>query len=278
MPEWTPEIEVDEALARELLASQFPQFERATVRRIGSGWDNAAYLVEEHIVFRFPQRAAAAPLIERESRLLPLLASALPVRIPVPRYIGMPKGAYPWSFAGYEILAGVSACTRVPNDDERRALASDLGVFLHALHHLDPAPLREAGLPQDLIGRLDPARLKVNEEPLQGPRCIVHGDLYARHVLLDSQKRLGAVIDWGDLHYGHAAVDLMAVHQLVPLEHHDAFFEVYGPVDERTWRFARYRACHHVRMVERYCSVIHDPALAGAARVAAGFLGLRPEI
>lgn len=268
MPAWTPEILVDEELATRLIRSQFPQFERAHVRRVGSGWDNAAYLVEEHLIFRFPQREIAAPLMDRENRLLPLLAPKVPIPIPAPRFIGMPQDEYPWTFAGYEILVGVPACTRVPNDDERRVLAQDIGRFLRVLHDIDPEPLREAGLPQDLIGRLDPARLKIDDEPLDGPRCVVHGDLYSRHLLLDTSKRLSGVIDWGDLHYGHAAVDLMAIHQLVPPKHHHAFFETYGPVDERSWRFARYRALHHLRMVEDYCGVIDDPALASSARIA----------
>jgi aminoglycoside phosphotransferase (APT) family kinase protein len=272
MPAWTPEIPVDEELAKRLIYSQFPQFDGAVVRAVGAGWDNAAYLVEEHLIFRFPQRKVAAPLMEREARLLPLLAPKVPIPIPTPRFIGTPQDDYPWAFAGYEILLGVSACTREPNEDERRVLAVDLGRFLRALHDVDPEPLREAGLPQDLIGRLDPSRLKIDEAPLDGARCVVHGDLYARHLLLDTGKRLSGVIDWGDLHYGHAAVDLMAVHQLIPPRHHHAFLEVYGPVDERTWRFARYRALHHVRMVEEYSKIIDDRALANSARIALAYL------
>jgi aminoglycoside phosphotransferase (APT) family kinase protein len=88
---------------------------------------------------------------------------------------------------------------------------------------------------------------------------------------------LCGVLDWGDLHYGHAAVDLMAIHQLIPSHHHDAFFATYGSVDERTWRFARFRAIHHTRMVAEYCRAIDDPALAASARTAAGFLGLQLE-
>jgi aminoglycoside phosphotransferase (APT) family kinase protein len=273
MPAWTPQIEVDEALAKRLIVSQFPQFEHAHVRRIGTGWDNAAYLVEEHLVFRFPQRELAAPLMERENKLLPLLAPSVTTPIPTPRYIGMPQNDYPWSFAGYEILLGVTACTRVPNDDERRVLAHDLGRFLRELHDVDATRLLEAGLPQDLFAKLDPTRLKLDEEPLDGARCVVHGDLYARHVLLDSSKRLSGVIDWGDLHFGHAAVDLMVVHQLIPPRHHDAFFEAYGAVDNRSWRFARARAEYHLAFVEEYCKVIDDAALRSMVQIAHENLG-----
>ena len=247
------------------------------MRRVGNGWDNAAYLVEERFIFRFPQRSSAGPLMARENALLPLVAPQVPLKIPVPRFMGSPQEGYPYPFNGYEILLGVTACTRVPDDAQRRALAEDLARFLRALHTIDPQPLRERGLPQDLIGRLDPVRLNVDEEPLEGARCVVHGDLYARHLLLDSERRLCGVIDWGDLHYGQPAVDLMVVHQVIPPHHHDAFFAAYGPVDERAWRFARYRAQFHARKVEEYCRVIDDPALAESARIAAGFLNGQSE-
>ncbi len=38
--------------------------------------------------------------------------------------------------------------------------------------------------------------------------CLMHGDLYARHLLLDESFQLSRVIDWGDLHAGDGAVDL----------------------------------------------------------------------
>jgi aminoglycoside phosphotransferase (APT) family kinase protein len=88
-------------------------------------------------------------------------------------------------------------------------------------------------------------RLKVDEPPLAGSLRVVHGDLYARHLLLDQRNRLCGVIDWGDVHYGLSAVDLSVVHMMIPVEFHDEFFTAYGAVDERTWRFARYRARHH---------------------------------
>ena len=242
---WEPEIEVDATLAQRLIAAQFPNLASALVRRIGSGWDNAAFLVDEHLVFRFPQRAIAAPLMPKELAALPFIAPRVPFAVPRPHYAGEPSDSYPWHFGGYEILLGVSACSRDLSDDDRRDLAVDLARFLRALHDVDPAPLRDAGLPPDTIGKLDPARLKLDEPPLEGTTCVVHGDLYARHLLLDQRNRLCGVIDWGDVHDGLAAVDLSVVHMMVPAKFHDDFLAVYGPVDERTWRFARYRARHH---------------------------------
>ena len=89
-PLWKAEREVDTALARQLVTSQFPALADSpslAVERIGAGWDNVAFLVtgaNGPFVFRFPRRSIAVPLIETETRLLPLLAPALPLPIPVP--------------------------------------------------------------------------------------------------------------------------------------------------------------------------------------------------
>jgi aminoglycoside phosphotransferase (APT) family kinase protein len=92
----------------------------------------------------------------------------------------------------------------------------------------------------------------------------VHGDLYARHLLLDQRNRLCGVIDWGDVHYGLPAVDLSVVHMMVPVPFHDAFFEAYGPVDERAWRFARYRARHHASFALESALALGDERLRQA--------------
>jgi aminoglycoside phosphotransferase (APT) family kinase protein len=269
---WVPEIDVDDKLARRLVAIQFPSFAQASIRRIGSGWDNAAYLVEEHLIFRFPQRSIAAPLMVKELANLPLLAPHLPIPIPLPVWAGRPHGEYPWHFGGYEILLGASANSRELSDDDRCRLASDLGRFLRALHDVDPKPLLEAGLPLDDIGKLDPQRLGVGEAPLEGEERVVHGDLYALHLLLDPENRLCGVIDWGDLHYGLPAVDLAVAHLMVPPHLHDAFLAAYGAVDDRTWRFARYRARHHCGYALEYAVARGDRDLQRACEIAWGYI------
>ncbi len=81
--------------------------------------------------------------------------------------------------------------------------------------------------------------------PLDGRRTLVHGDLYARHVLLDARARPCGVIDWGDMHLGDSAIDIAIAHLMLPARAHAAFRTAYGPIDERTWNAARYRAIYH---------------------------------
>ncbi len=69
-PQWTRDIAIDASLAAAVIGAQFPALRRATVEPFGSGWDNAAFLVDGRFVFRFPVRRIAAPLIEREIAVL----------------------------------------------------------------------------------------------------------------------------------------------------------------------------------------------------------------
>jgi len=297
---WTPEIVVDAERARAMIAARFPELRAERVERLGQGWDNAAYLVDGSAVFRFPQRGIAAPLIATEIAVLPMLAAALPVAIPAPRWVGEPDEDYPWRFAGYPLLHGTPVDVARPDDAALAALAGPLGRFLRALHGVETSPVVAAGLPPDRIGRLDSAkrvpqvceRLEtlvsrgivreadaarlletfVADAPVGAPSrlAVLHGDLYARHLLLDEANSLAGVIDWGDVHLGDPAVDLSVVHEIVPRSAHGAFFAEYGPVDERTWRRARWRAIHHAVLVAEYGTAIGDAALADG-----GLAGLR---
>lgn len=289
---WTPEVVVDAERARALIGRRFPEFGASRLRRLGQGWDNAAYLVDERAVFRFPQRGIAAPLVATEVAVLPLLAPHLPLAIPDPRWIGEPQSDYPWRFAGYPLLPGTPIDVAAPDDAARSRFAPALGAFLRALHALDPLPLREAGLPPDRIGRLDPGkRLPQSRERLAALEhrgalsatearavreilerdapasetqrlTVVHGDLYARHILLDDQRAAVAIIDWGDVHFGDPAVDLAIVHELLPPHAIAAFYEAYGPIEETTWKNARWRATHHAALAADYGLAIGDEALA----------------
>lgn len=290
--EWEPEFDVDEAFARALIGEQFPQLAGASLRRFGAGMDNVAFLVDGRYVFRFPRRAFVVPLLEREERILPRIAGALPIPVPFPQFIGTPGAAYPWTFAGYERLPGTSACSVDLTGDDRRSLAEPLGAFLCALHAIDPAIGADAGLPADEFGRLDHGRrfplarqryaelheagllqdpqpfLRFLETHAPGkarePRRIVHGDLYARHLLVGSDRRLCGIIDWGDAHLGDPALDISIAFSMLPPDSHAAFAAAYGPIDEETWMLAKYRAVYHGALVAHFGMHIRDAALRDA--------------
>lgn len=275
---WDAERVVSPELAKALVEEQFPQLVPAEVEPFGLGWDNTAHLVNGAVIFRFPRRPIAVELIVTEARVLPVIAPRLPLAAPVPSFVGEPTARFPWPFAGYPALPGRAASAVGLTEGERLRAAEPLARFLAALHALPTGGLE---LPPDVIGRLDLLRLapdtrarleeigqvglvadirpllEIVEEGVSKARpprtgTLVHGDLYARHLIVDDEACLTGVIDWGDLHAGDPAVDLSVVHSFLPPSAHDAFLRVYRPVDEDTWHLARLRALHHSAAVVVY--------------------------
>src|SRR5688572_30433997 len=130
MSDWRPEHELSIDAAAALVTAQFPQLAPVDVQPFGAGWDNTAYLVNGRYVFRFPRRKFAAPFIETESRALPALAPLLPVPVPAPLFVGTPADGFPWTFAGYALLAGRTACRCDLGDAVRGRLAKPIARFL----------------------------------------------------------------------------------------------------------------------------------------------------
>ena len=245
MPEWSPEIVVEEPLARRLLAAQFPGLEVASMRLAGEGWDNTAWLVDERWLFRFPRREIALDGIARELRVLPVLAPLLPLPIPQPVFVGRPSPAFPWPFFGGPLVPGRELAEARLDDDGRAGLARPLGRFLRALHEAK-IPVE---LPVDPISRAD-MRVRVPrarerlaelgyappgaddvlaagiELPPSERLTLVHCDLHLRHAFVE-YGQLSGVIDWGDVCQSDPAVDLVLVWCTLPPAARHAFFDEY---------------------------------------------------
>jgi aminoglycoside phosphotransferase (APT) family kinase protein len=287
---WAAETIVDPALAAALLEEQFPDLAPVSVAALGAGWDNTAYLVNGSYVVRFPRRAIAVPLLEAEARLLPWIAGRVPLAVPVPVLVGRPGARFAWPFLGYRELPGTTACRLALDDGARTAAAPALGSFLAALHALPVAEARARGAGGDTIGRLEladkvptalarlddlagtvpPAEataaraLIAASAGIHAPagEVLVHGDLYARHLLLDAGARPCGVIDWGDVHVGHPAVDLSLALGFLPPAARPAFLRAYGrTVDPATWRLARFRALWSALAIVGYGRDVGDADL-----------------
>jgi aminoglycoside phosphotransferase (APT) family kinase protein len=304
--QWTAEREVTPQLAVALIRRQFPALAAGggpSIERIGVGWDNVAYLIAGRYVFRFPQRTFAVPLVETESRVLPVLARHLPLPVPVPIYVGRPEGDYPWPFHGYERIAGRSACGAALDEAARARAAVPLARFLRALHGFPADEAARRGAPDDTLGRADlPKRLRQTRERLAEvrarglggedaaldricaeaeagdaraapPATLVHGDLYARHLLVGEDGALAGVIDWGDVHLGHRALDLSIAFAFLPPAARPAFFAAYGGApDDDVRRRARLQALFYGVTLLLYGTETADADLVREARVCLGYV------
>jgi aminoglycoside phosphotransferase (APT) family kinase protein len=288
-PEWRPEVELDEALVRRLLAEQFPGLPVGALRPFAEGWDNVLWLVDEVLAFRFPRRAIAVPGVEREIRVLPALAGRLPLPVPAPEYVGRPSEAFRWPFFGAPLLRGAEPA-RVTMPEPRTALGRGLGRFLRSLH--DGAVLAEHGaeLPYDPMGRANMAarvprtreqlaalqaaglwstppsaeRILADAATLDRPDglALVHGDLHVRHVLV-ADGAPSAVIDWGDVCIGDPAIDLSLYWSLLDGGGRLAFRDAYGGggLDHGRLLRARLLALFLNALLARYADDTGDEAL-----------------
>ena len=245
MRPWQADVEIGEELVRRLLAQQFPELDAGSVRLLGEGWDNSVWVVEERLAFRFPRREIAIPGVERELSVLPRLAPLLTIPIPVPAFVGVPSGEFPWPFFGAQLLAGGEPAGSGLTEGSRVELGAELGRFLKVLHApatrhaVDPSgalpvdPNRREDMSlraertREQVRALDAAGLwrapagvecllasAEQLRPPAGTRVLAHGDLHVRHVLVEDGS-LSGVIDWGDVCVADPSIDLSLVWSLL---------------------------------------------------------------
>ncbi|MCV2396332.1 phosphotransferase [Actinotalea sp. M2MS4P-6] len=219
------EVVVDADLVRALLAAQHPDLADRPLRVTAQGWDNVTVRIGEDLAARLPARELAARLLLNERRWLPLIATLVPVAVPVPVRSGHATADYPWAWSVVPWLAGSPADTLTT--DRRDPWAGQLAETLAALHSPAPddapanafrgVPLaardatvadRLAELPGDEGAALRQAWADGLAAPAWDRDSVwLHGDPHPGN-LLAGPHGLAAVLDFGDLTAGDPASDL----------------------------------------------------------------------
>jgi aminoglycoside phosphotransferase (APT) family kinase protein len=292
IPPWSSERVVSNRLAVHLIEDQFPQSAPVRLVEFGKGFDNTAYLVNDGFIFRFPRREIAVELLKTEKVLLPFLVPILPLPIPEPVYDGHPSKNYPWPFIGYKLVKGEMPGELTAN--QRIQSAEPLAAFLRKLHNYPVEQAKSLGVPNDQLDRLSISKRKLQHEenvhqlmadgilrddPLltdyllslqhvepDSREVLAHGDLHLRNLLVNEKSVLAGIIDWGDAHIGHPAVDLAVIYQFLPPQGRRIFIDIYGEVDEQTEKLARFRAIHSTIWLLRYGCDNKDEKLITAAK------------
>lgn len=217
-----------------------------------------------------------------------------------------PRG-YVWPFGMYPLMQGETACRVTLPAPNQRAGASALGTFLAHLHALgttllhvvapERASIRDAarrlssltarlgeldaatwdalGVPKPARAKETAAFLQAFEELLRTPHwsaggaapALVHGDLYGRHVLVESDARgvwqPTGLIDWGDTHLGDAAEDLSLAWTYFAGAERQVFLDAYlvlRPVGRQALlRRARLRAMEYAVILTHFGAATADP-------------------
>jgi aminoglycoside phosphotransferase (APT) family kinase protein len=252
------EVDLNEQIVSRLLREQHPDLADLALEEMSAGWDNQMFRLGTELAVRLPRRSVAVDPARIEHRWLREIEGLVPIRVPVPVRIGIPNEAYPYPWSIVPWIDG-DVLGPEPLEDEGR-LANDLGGFFAALHTRAPAdapqnPFR--GIPlimrdekfrkclSDLGSSVDQRHVEslweraIDVEDYAGPAVWVHGDVHPLNLIVDNQRRLTAVIDFGDLNGGDPATDL-AIGWTAFEEHDRVIFRAKcrvdgNPVDEPTW-------------------------------------------
>jgi aminoglycoside phosphotransferase (APT) family kinase protein len=103
---------------------------------------------------------------------------------------------------------------------------------------------------------------------IERPRTdvLVHGDLHSGQIVINEQRQIVGIIDWGDVHVGDPAVDLGGVQAMLPGDCKDEFLKEYGVVDDVVWAAARGRAIWHTIALLAHSVDVGDAAAILEAR------------
>jgi aminoglycoside phosphotransferase (APT) family kinase protein len=250
------EVEIDVALVRRLLDTQFPQWKDLPLEPVRSaGTDNAIFRLGDELALRLPRIFGATGQVDKENRWLPRLAPLLPLDVPLPLAKGTPGEDYPFPWSVSRWVEGETA-TQHRIADLRQA-AIDLAAFIGALQRIDPTdgPKSARGMPlgerdertraaiAQLEGKLDTDAVTaawdaaLQAPPWHGAPVWTHGDLYDGNLLADG-GRLSGVIDFDVLGVGDPACELIVAWSLFSEEARDVFRSALG-VDDATWARGR---------------------------------------
>lgn len=252
------ELEITEKLVRGLLCEQHPNLSELPLSLEANGWDNAIFRLGDELSVRLPRRAAAAQLIRNEQRWLPQLTQPLDTLTSVPLRIGAPSSSYPWHWSVTRWVDGALAA-RTPVENRTKA-AGALAQFVLDFQRPAPPdaprnPVR--GVPLSSRNRAVEERNATGQLPdgtsalwselrdqpaWNGPKLWLHGDLHPANLVLDHNRTLKAVLDFGDLTSGDPATDLAAAWMVFDRSGRQEFIDHINarrPTDAATWQRAR---------------------------------------
>jgi macrolide phosphotransferase len=210
-------------------------------------------------VLRIPRRGDMIDKIERENRILSLLRPRLPFAVPDWRIVSAELVAYP-ELPGPTAIS-VNATTQEVTwniDEDSAVFVASLGRALAALHAIPAPEAIEGGLraatPDEMRERVthDIALVKSAfaieanlerrwrawlDDDASWPQhaVVVHGDLYAGHVLVHPRGEVTGMIDWSEAEFSDPSIDFTSHLLLCGEGGLTRLIESYANAGGRTW-------------------------------------------
>lgn len=255
-----------EDLLRRVLR-EFPALQPKTYRLVADGWDHEVLIIDDRIVFRFPNDDEYLAALKNEIKVLRELAPFLKVNMP--RYTYVAKDC---SFAGYQIVPGTFVDVdlfKTWSLAKQGEFAKQLADFLTSMHAMLHGGIDLGMVPGTYIYE-DQAQLKVRiKRYLPGvlthqelaavdeimadidallmedmPTALLHGDVYSQHLLWDEATGKLGIIDFSDMMRGDPAIDFAELYEYGEAFVHAVYEHYKGQKDKmflgRAWKYQRW--------------------------------------
>lgn len=205
----------------ELIKDKF-DFEVKSSKVIGEGYDSKAYLVNDEYIFKIKISANKKKGYEKEKAVLDFLNKNLKTQIKIPKidYIYIDDEV---SIIGYKRIDGRFLNPEIYKDmskESKEKLKVDIAKFLKDMHNLDYSEIKNYTIDnkQNCLEEYELLRKTIykdltakeknyienfferlnNTTIFEDKKCICHNDFSCNHLLLDDNKKLIGIIDFGD--------------------------------------------------------------------------------
>lgn len=205
----------------ELIKNKF-DLEVKSATLIGEGYDSKAYLINDEYIFKIKISTNEKKGYKKEKTVLDFLNKNLKTDIKIPK-IDYAYITDELSIMGYKRINGKFLNSQIYNEmkeQEKQILKLDIAKFLKDMHNLDFSEIKnytinnkqncledfallKKTIYQDLTEKEKNyienffERLK-NTTIFDDKKCLCHNDFSCNHLLLDENKRLVGIIDFGD--------------------------------------------------------------------------------
>lgn len=227
-------IEIPLETAREEIATNFPELAIESIAPFGESMGNAAFLVNNEILFRIPRHAKATGPLQMETAMLSKIQKV--VSLPVPNFTYVDRTAADLPFVGYTLIPGDALGKKEllgPDGTFKPHLLKQIAQFFDQLHSMDADEAKRGGVrKRDLRAHYMGERKRNREilypvlrtdhpevaeqfethfestfsKYLDNPEygnftsVLCHGDLESEHIRYSSDKdEITGVIDFGGL-------------------------------------------------------------------------------
>lgn len=250
-----------------LITKNFPEVSWNSYKYIDEGWDHEVIILDNKLVFRFPNDDEYLEHLQNELKVLPRLLSLVKARIPDYKFVAPDS-----TCAGYELVPGETITKEYFDSlsaEERASLASQLAEFMSTMHTLikkghdfssvvpsdmteHQEQLREQAV-KYLKGTLTGQEYAAAEEIIKDtdtvlarghPIVFLHGDMYQRHLLWDQNSKQLGIIDFSDMNRGDPAFDFAELYEYGKDFVQEIYDQYTGPKYagflERAWTYQRW--------------------------------------